>query len=420
MEHAVASAIHTGTDINCGDSYRFIPEAVQKGLLDEADVDRSLVRLISERIRLGEMVHYTAPWDYLDDEIVEGTEHRALSRKMAEESIVLLQNKNDILPLKPDAKVVLVGPNASDREMMWGNYNPIPMQTVTLSLGLQARIPDLVTIKGCGIVGEKENVKKILKQLKDKDIVIFAGGISPLYEGEEMDVDAPGFRGGDRTSIELPAVQRELIKALHEAGKKVILVNFSGSAMGLVPETETCEAIVQAWYPGEEGGAVLADILYGDVVPSGKLPLTFYQNVEQLPDFEDYNMKGRTYRYFEGEPLYPFGFGLSYSSFEYGKARIEGNSLVIPVTNTGDRKATEVVQLYVRKADDAEGPLKTLRGFKRATISAGQTVEVCIPLTEETFQYWNEAAQNMVYTKGTWELLYGGNSHDVKKLVYQL
>ena len=420
VEHAVASAIHTGTDLNCGDSYEHIPEAVQQGLLDEADVDRALVRLISERIRLGEMVHNTAPWDYLDDDIVEGTEHRALSRKMAEESIVLLQNKGNILPLQADAKVALVGPNANDREMMWGNYNPIPVQTVTLSLGLQARVPDLVTIKGCGIVGDKGNVKKILKQLKDKDIVIFAGGISPQYEGEEMDVDAPGFRGGDRTSIELPAVQRELIKALHAAGKKVILVNFSGSAMGLVPETETCDAIVQAWYPGEEGGAVLADILYGDVVPSGKLPLTFYQNAEQLPDFEDYNMKGRTYRYFEGEPLYPFGFGLSYAAFEYGEARIEGNSLVVPVTNTGACKATEVVQLYVRKADDAEGPLKTLRGFKRATIGPGQTVEVSLPLTEETFQYWCEDAQNMVYTKGTWELLYGGNSHDVKKLVYQL
>ena len=418
VQHAVAAAIHTGTDLNCGDSYSHIPEAVRSGLLDEADVDRSLVRLISERIRLGEMEHNTAPWDYLDDDIVEGSEHRALSRKMAEETVVLLQNKGDILPLKGNAKVALVGPNADDREMMWGNYNPIPSQTVTLALGLKARVPDLLTIRGCGIVGEKENVGKILKQLKDRDIVIFAGGISPRFEGEEMDVDAPGFRGGDRTSIELPAVQRELIKALHDAGKKVILVNFSGSAMGLVPETETCDAIIQAWYPGEEGGTVLADILYGDVAPSGKLPLTFYRNVDQLPDFEDYNMKGRTYRYFEGDPLFPFGFGLSYTTFQYGKARVEGNSLVIPVTNTGSRKATEVVQLYVRKSDDAKGPIKSLRGFKRASIDAGKTVEVRIPLTEETFLNWDEKAQDMVSTKGKWELLYGGNSHDLKSVTY--
>ena len=418
VEHAVASAIHTGTDLNCGNSYAHIPEAVQQGLLDEADVDRSLVRLISERIRLGEMVHNTAPWDYLSDDIVEGPEHRALSRKMAEETIVLLQNKGNILPLQAGAKVALVGPNANDREMMWGNYNPIPEQTITLLDGLKAHIPDLVAVKGCGIVGEKEDIKTVLKQLEGKDIVIFAGGISPNYEGEEMDVDAPGFRGGDRTSLELPAVQRELLKALHDARKKVVLVNFSGSAMGLVPETETCDAILQAWYPGEEGGTVLADILYGQVVPSGKLPVTFYKNVDQLPDFEDYNMKGRTYRYFEGEPLYPFGYGLSYTTFAYGEAKIDGNKIVIPINNNGSCAGTEVVQLYVRKADDAGGPIKSLRGFQRVTIPAGKTVEVIFPLTEETFLNWNEEKQNMVPAKGKWELLYGGNSHDVKKIDY--
>ncbi len=417
--HAAATAIHTGTDLNCGDSYRFIPEAVQKGLLDEADVDRSLVRLLSERIRLGELEHNTAPWDYLSDDIVEGPEHRALSRKMAEETIVLLQNKGGILPLKEDARIAVVGPNADDREMMWGNYNPIPENTVTLLEGLKARFPNLVSAKGCGIVGEKEEVKALLEQLEGKDIVIFAGGISPRFEGEEMDVDAPGFRGGDRTSIELPAVQRELLKALHDAGKKVVLVNFSGCAMGLVPETESCEAILQAWYPGEEGGTVLADVLLGEVVPSGKLPLTFYKNVDQLPDFEDYNMKGRTYRFFEGEPLYPFGYGLSYTTFEYGKARTEGSKIIIPVTNTGSSEATEVVQLYVKKTDDAEGPLKSLRGFSRVTVVPGQTVEVELPLTAETFLSWNEQKQDMVPEKGTWELLYGGNSHDLQSLTYQ-
>ena len=417
--HATATAIRAGTDLNCGDSYRFIPEAIGQGLLDEADVDRSLVRLLSERIRLGELEHNTAPWDYLSDDIVEGPEHRALSRKMAEETIVLLQNKGGILPLKEDARIAVVGPNADDREMMWGNYNPIPENTVTLLEGLKARFPNLVSAKGCGIVGEKEEVKALLEQLEGKDIVIFAGGISPRFEGEEMDVDAPGFRGGDRTSIELPAVQRELLKALHDAGKKVVLVNFSGCAMGLVPETESCEAILQAWYPGEEGGTVLADVLLGDVVPSGKLPLTFYKNVVQLPDFEDYNMKGRTYRFFEGEPLYPFGYGLSYTTFEYGKARTEGSKIIIPVTNTGSSEATEVVQLYVKKTDDAEGPLKSLRGFRRVTVVPGQTVEVELPLTAETFLSWNEQKQDMVPEKGTWELLYGGNSHDLQSLTYQ-
>ena len=468
---AVAAAVHVGTDLECGSAYPHIPEAVERGLLDEADVDRSLERLLAARIRLGELDGNVEPWAHLKDDELEGEAHLALSRKMAEETLVLLQNRGGILPLDPSARIALLGPNADDREMLWGNYNPIPDKTVTLADAFKARIPGVPVIRACGLLGaefvSKEqmerveqmarmtreeiqklteasggsiqdfldyvedqkkmmagfqpalNVPAVLQQLKDVDVVLFAGGISPRLEGEEMPVTLPGFKGGDRTDIQLPAVQRELLKALHEAGKKVVFVNFSGSAIGLEPETESCDAILQAWYPGEEGGTAIANILFGDVAPSGKLPLTFYKSIDQLPDFEDYSMKGRTYRYFQGEPLYPFGFGLSYTTFEYGEARVQGKSLVIPVSNTGSVDATEVVQLYVKKADDAEGPLKSLRGFKRVQIPAGQTVEVSLPLTEETFLAWSEQKQDMVPVKGTWELLYGGNSHDVKTLTYQ-
>ena len=468
---AVAAAIHAGTDLECGNAYPKIPEAVEKGLLDEADVDRSLERLLAARIRLGELDGNVEPWAHLKDEELEGEAHVELSRKMAEETLVLLQNRGGVLPLDPSARIALLGPNADDREMLWGNYNPIPDHTVTLADAFKARIPGVPVIRACGLLGaefvvreqlemverlarmtEEEirkateesggsiqdfknyvedqkkmmagflpalNIPAVLHQLKDIDVVVFAGGISPRLEGEEMPVALPGFKGGDRTDIQLPAVQRELLKALHEAGKKVVFVNFSGSAMGLEPETESCDAILQAWYPGEEGGTAIANVLFGDVVPSGKLPLTFYKSIDQLPDFEDYGMTGRTYRFFQGEPLYPFGFGLSYTTFEYGEARVKGKSLVIPVSNTGSVDATEVVQLYVRKADDAEGPLKTLRGFTRVEIPAGKTVEVCLPLTEETFLAWSEEKQNMVPVKGKWELLYGGNSHDVKSLTYQ-
>ena len=454
---AVAAAIHAGTDLECGNAYPKIPEAVEKGLLDEADVDRSLERLLAARIRLGELDGNVEPWAHLKDEELEGEAHVALSRKMAEETLVLLQNRGGVLPLDPSARIALLGPNADDREMLWGNYNPIPDKTVTLADAFKARIPGVPVIRACGLLGAEfvvkeqlemverlarmteEDIKKategsggsiqdfknyvedqkkmmagflpalnipaVLHQLKDIDVVVFAGGISPRLEGEEMPVALPGFKGGDRTDIQLPAVQRELLKALHEAGK----------AIGLEPETESCDAILQAWYPGEEGGTAIANVLFGDVVPSGKLPLTFYKSIDQLPDFEDYGMTGRTYRFFQGEPLYPFGFGLSYTTFEYGEARVKGRSLIIPVSNTGSVDATEVVQLYVRKADDAEGPLKTLRGFTRVEIPAGETVEVSLPLTEETFLAWSEEKQNMVPVKGKWELLYGGNSHDVAK-----
>ena len=413
---AVAAAVHAGTDLNCGDSYPAIPEAVRQGLLDEADVDRCLTRLLAARIRLGELERNNEPWDALDDDIVEGAEHRALARRMAQESIVLLQNRGYVLPLQADTKIALIGPNADDREMLWGNYNAIPEYTVTLADALHERVPDLVLLRGCELVSEKllsqKEIAALLKQLEGIDVVIFAGGISPRLEGEEMRVTLPGFRGGDRTDIQLPAVQRQLLKSLYDAGKDVVLVNFSGSAIGLLPETKTCAAIIQAWYPGQEAGNALADILYGDVNPSGKLPVTFYRGVYQLPDFEDYSMRGRTYRYFEGNPLFPFGYGLSYTSVEYGKARIRRGSLEIPVINTGDRDAVEVVQLYTRRVDDTEGPLKSLRGFRRVSVPAGETIKVSFPLTDEVFLSWSEEAGDMVPIKGNWELLYGGNSSD--------
>ena len=412
--HAAAAAVHNGTDLNCGDTYRFIPEAVRQGLLDEKDVDRSLERLLAARIRLGELDGNVEPWASLPDEIVEGEAHRALSLKMAEESIVLLQNKDDILPLDPKARIALVGPNANDREMLWGNYNPVPEHSVTLLDALKERVENLVYYKGCELVGDDISAER----LDEYDVVVFAGGISPKLEGEEMDVPLPGFKGGDRESIELPEVQRHLLQALHYAGKKVVLVNFSGSAMGLEPETQSCDAILQVWYPGQEGGTAIANVLFGDVAPSGKLPVTFYKNVEQLPDFEDYAMKGRTYRFFEGEPLFPFGFGLSYTTFAYGKAQVKGDQLVLEVSNIGPVDADEVVQLYVRRPADTEGPRKTLRAYKRVHVPSGQSVEVSLPLTEETFLWWDEARQRMVPQKGEWELLYGGNSRDLNTLAY--
>ena len=416
--HAVAEAVHAGTDTECGDSYLHLQEAVEAGLLDEADVDRSLVRLLAARDRLGELDGNVSPWDDLPDEIVEGSEHRALSLKMAQESMVVLQNRDGILPLSPDTRIALVGPNADDRELLWGNYNAIPDNTVTVADAFRARIPDLVTLRGCELITGDFDAAALLDALRDVDVVVFAGGISPRVEGEEMPVTLPGFRGGDRTDIQLPDVQRRLLACLHEVGKKVVLVNFSGSAMGLEPETESCDAILQAWYPGQEGGTAIADVLFGDVNPSGKLPVTFYRNIEQVPDYEDYAMKGRTYRYFEGDPLYAFGYGLSYTDFAFGKASVKGRKLVVPVTNTGSRDGAEVVQLYVRRPDDPEGPIQTLRGFLRVFIPAGQTVKVSFDLNDDVFLYWSPEAGDLVSLKGEWELRYGDRSDRTESLKY--
>ena len=262
----------------------------------------------------------------------------------------------------------------------------------------------------------------LLNAASEADVVIFAGGISPSLEGEEQNVYYEGFRGGDRTSIDLPRVQHEIVEMLHKAGKKVVFVNCSGSAIALVPETENADAIVQAWYGGECAGEALADILFGDYNPSGKLPVTFYRSTEDLPDFLDYRMTNRTYRYFTGDPLWAFGYGQSYTSFSIGEAKVKwekqkGNNekickVTVPVTNTGDMAGAEVVQLYIRKESDPDGPLKSLRAFERVYLKPGETVKVEMQLDNDSFEFFDEVSNTMRTLPGKYTLLYGSSSAD--------
>jgi beta-glucosidase len=252
--------------------------------------------------------------------------------------------------------------------------------------------------------------QELMTQVGDAETIIFIGGISPRLEGEEMRVSEPGFRGGDRTSIELPQAQRDVLRWLHEAGKKVIFVNCSGSAIGLEPENQNTDAILQAWYGGEAGGKAVADVLFGKFNPCGKLPITFYKNAEQLPDFLDYNMKGRTYRYFKGAPLYPFGYGLSYTTFSFGKPSFRDGKVKVSVKNTGTSDGSEVVQVYVRNPKDVEGPLKTLRGFKRVCLKAGESKIVEIPMPREQFELWDTQTNTMRVVPGKYEVMVGNSS----------
>jgi len=257
--------------------------------------------------------------------------------------------------------------------------------------------------------------QQTIRQLDGIQTVVFCGGISAALEGEEMPVDIEGFRGGDRTSIELPRVQRDFLRALKAAGKTVIFLCCSGSAIALEPEVQSCDAILQVWYPGQEGGTAVADVLFGDVNPSGKLPVTFYRRTDQLPPYDDYSMKGRTYRYFN-DALFPFGFGLSYTTFQVGTAvrSFEGDQMLftIPVTNTGSKDGTETLQVYVRKVDDPEAPLKTLRAFQRVTLKAGETRQVTLALSPESFTFYDDETNTMRVTRGRYEVLYGTSSAD--------
>ena len=556
--HASAKATIAGTDVECGYgyAYRSIPEAIRRGLITEAEVDKHVIRLLEGRFDLGEMDDPSlVEWSKIPYSAMDSKEHRQLALNMARQTIVLLQNKDDILPLqKNKERIAVIGPNADNAPMMWGNYNGMPNHTVTILDGIKAKQKKIayypgcdltydkvmdcllasqcsfegkkglkgtfwnnrnmegkpvttqyyttplavttagmhnfapgvqledfsakyetvftpkesgeyvVNVEGCGhfelfidgvqkfrhhiwrttpnrvaIQAErgksynievrfshiqtynanlKINVAKelpidyqqVISKLAGIDKVIFVGGISSALEGEEMPVNAEGFKGGDRTNIELPAVQRNFLKALKAAGKHVIFVNCSGSAIALLPETESCDAIVQAWYAGQEGGTAIADVLFGDVNPSGKLPVTFYKSTEQLPDYEDYSMKGRTYRYMTEKPLYPFGYGLSYTTFAYGDARLNGMTLTIPVTNTGSRDGEEIVQVYLSRPDDTKGPIQTLRAFKRVSIPKGKTTEVSLTLDEKSLEWFDTETNTMRPLKGAYTIHYGGSS----------
>ena len=265
----------------------------------------------------------------------------------------------------------------------------------------------------------KPTNEELLAQIGSAKKVIFVGGISPMLEGEEMKVSEPGFKGGDRTSIELPQAQRDIIKMLHDAGKTIIYVNCSGSAVGLEPEADNADAILQAWYPGEMGGRAVADVLYGDYNPSGKLPITFYRHDSDLPDYEDYSMSNRTYRYFKGDALFPFGYGISYTTFDVKPQEFKNGHLLVSVTNTGSRPGTEVVQMYIRRPQDANGPIKTLRAFKRVELQPGatKTVDMGVVGDTEHLQLWDDSTNTMRFIPGDYEFYIGTSSRrsDLKK-----
>lgn len=256
------------------------------------------------------------------------------------------------------------------------------------------------------------SVAEVVERAAGADVVVFAGGISPAFEREQAKVREPGFDDGDRTSIELPAVQREILRALKAAGKEVVLVNCSGSAVALSPEMQSCDAILQAWYPGQEGGTAVAEVLCGDYNPCGKLPVTFYCDDAQLPPFDEYRMEGRTYRYLREEPLFHFGYGLSYTTYKYGKPRYADGVVTVEVQNSGKMAGTETVQLYLRRPADEKGPNKTLRGYRRVTLQPGEKRTVSIPMPRELFETWDEESGRMQVIPGRYEVMVGPSSRD--------
>lgn len=440
---ATAFSVRSGADLECGDSFFTLMDAYKDGKVTEADLDRAVFRILKARFELGEMEpDENVSWHSIPCELLACDEHHALALKMARETMTLLQNRNNVLPLKKEARYAVVGPNAADSLVMWGNYNGIPRKTTTVLEGVIAKVgaENVVYAPGCDIAakatdegrysetegnyhdealsresGASETGAVELSMFNDVDAIIFVGGLSPKLEGEEMRVNFKGFKGGDRTSIELPETQRAYVRELQKTGKPIIFVHLSGSAVALAPEAEICDAILQGWYAGQAGGEAVADVLFGDYNPAGRLPVTFYASDADLPDFGDYDMPGHTYRYFKGKPLFPFGHGLSFSKFKYRRARLSDGVLRIKVKNRGKMDGDEVVQVYVKKADDVDGPVMSLRGFKRVHVKAGKKAVVEIPLSAENIDLFNPETGKMEAASGKYIVYYGGTS-DITKL----
>ena len=440
---ATAFSVRSGADLECGDSFFTLMDAYKDGKVTEADLDRAVFRILKARFELGEMEpDENVSWHSIPSELLACDEHHALALKMARETMTLLQNRNNVLPLKKEARYAVVGPNAADSLVMWGNYNGIPRKTTTVLEGVIAKVgaENVVYAPGCDIAakatdegrysetegnyhdealsresGASETGAVDLSMFNDVDAIIFVGGLSPKLEGEEMRVNFKGFKGGDRTSIELPETQRAYVKELQKTGKPIIFVHLSGSAVALAPEADICDAILQGWYAGQAGGEAVADVLFGDYNPAGRLPVTFYASDADLPDFGDYDMPGHTYRYFKGKPLFPFGHGLSFSKFKYRRARLSDGVLRIKVKNRGKMDGDEVVQVYVKKADDVDGPVMSLRGFKRVHVKAGKKAVVEIPLSAENIDLFNPETGKMEAASGRYIIYYGGTS-DISRL----
>ena len=424
---AAADAVIHGTDVDCGrEAYKGLLKAVADNLITEAQIDVSLKRLFEIRFRLGMFDPADkVPFSQIDSLALRKESHTAHALKMAQQSIVLLKN-DGVLPLKKESlkKIALVGPNVNNPEVQLGNYNGIPAKSITPLDGLKAKLPgvDIVYEEGCGYTGDGSGVdfKATADKTKDADVIIFIGGISPRLEGEEMKVSYPGFFGGDRTSILLPKLQTDMMKALKATGKPVIFVMMTGSALSAPWEAANINAIVNAWYGGEYAGTALADVLLGDYNPSGRLPVTFYANDSDLPDFEDYAMAGRTYKYFKGKAWYPFGYGLSYTLFTYEwasrpQSEYKADDTIlcsVNIRNTGEKEGDVVGQVYIKYPQGGYLPLKELRAFERKTLDRGDAYRMEISIPVKQLAKWDAAAGKQVVPVGTYSIYAGNHSDD--------
>jgi beta-glucosidase len=434
-EKAAAAAVKAGCNLCCGGDYNALVRSVQQGLITEKGIDEALYYTLGTRFKLGlfdpsEKVPYSK-YTIKDNDTPE---HGKVALEVARQSMVLLKN-NGILPLDRSKykRIAVIGPNGDCKSMLEGNYHGSASHPISILDGIKKLAGSDIEVTfalGCPNTTDRRTAawsqqdnttNRPLDELKaealslaeNADLIIYAGGLTPAQEGE----------GFDRRSIELPECQQTLIKTLHETGKPIVMVNCSGSAIALLWESENLPAILQAWYPGQSGGQAVAEVLFGEVNPSGHLPLTFYRTTSDLPDFTDYSFSNRTYRYFSGKPLYAFGHGLSYTQFDYESGKLESEKIPangtakvsFTVKNSGKYDGDDVVQVYYRHVNSAvPQPKLALCGFKRVSLESGQSSEVTIEIPTKRLRYWDMGKKEYVVESGKYEILVGAASDDIR------
>lgn len=412
---SVSLAVANGCDLNCGNLFIYVKEAVEKGMIPEERVDEALVHLFTTRMKLGLFDEKgKTPYDDIPYTAVDSKEMQELNLRAAEKCVVLLKNEGGLLPLdKTKIKTIgVIGPNADNRKALIGNYEGTASRYFTISEGIQEYVGEDVRVlvsEGCHLYkGSISNLSKgrdrrseIKAICEASDVVVMCLGLDAGLEGEEGD-QGNQYASGDKPDLNLPGKQQEILEVAYNSGKPVVLVLLSGSALAVNWADEHIPAIIQGWYPGAQGGRAIARVLFGDKNPEGRMPVTFYRTLEELPEFTDYSMAGRTYRYMKNEALYPFGYGLSYTEFTYSAVAVSSdvigeNGIVLKatLTNTGDREGTETVQAYV-KADREGTPNAQLKGIKKVTLRPGESKEVSFELPLKAFALYDEQAVNRV------------------------
>ncbi|MGM9537569.1 MAG: glycoside hydrolase family 3 C-terminal domain-containing protein [Candidatus Onthomonas sp.] len=431
---SVTMAVENGCDLNCGDLFVYLEQAVQEGRLPESKLDEALVNLFATRMKLGMFdPEEDVPYNQIGFDQVDSPEARALNLQVAEKCLVLLKNKGGLLPLdKSKLKTVgVIGPNADNRKALLGNYEGTSSRYITVLEGIEDYLGDDVRVRyseGCPLFGDRfqnlsqsnDRLSEVRGVCAESDVVIACMGLDSGLEGEEGD-QGNQFASGDKPGLKLPGHQEEILRAIVESGKPVVLVLLSGSALAINYADEHVDAILQGWYPGAQGGKAIARVLFGEAAPQGKLPVTFYRSDEELPPFTDYSMQGRTYRYMQQQALYPFGYGLTYTRFRFGPVEAstaqvgeEGVDLTLSVTNVGQRAGRETVQAYV-KAQRPDTPNPQLKALAKVSLEPGETGKVTLHLPLSAFALCDETGTAVV-EPGAYTVYVGASQPDPRSV----